>query len=298
MTASVARRTATAGGGKVVRSGRVAGLVLEGRRIGDVRGDRAFLLSDGSSVSVNRGTAALVLVLGAARGAHPKGTTIRVAVADAGARDAVIATPTPTPSATPTATATATPARKKPKRKRAPKVQQRLTGQRYAFPVYGKADVADDFGAARADTGKHQGNDVFAPFGAPVLAVADGTVHRVGTLPISGNRLWLHTDAGDAFFYAHLSAFSPDAENGRRVKAGTVLGFTGNTGDAEPTPPHVHFEIHPGGEQKDAIDPHAILLAWQEHRDVPPGAWLTRHGADTAERPGALVEVRDFIADN
>jgi hypothetical protein len=80
------------------------------------------------------------------------------------------------------------------------------------------------------------------------------------------------------------------------VKAGTVLGFTGNTGDAEPTPPHVHFEIHPGGEAEDAIDPHAILLAWQEHRDVAPGAWLTRHGGDTAERPGSLVEVRDFIA--
>ncbi len=209
----------------------------------------------------------------------------------------MIATPTPTP--TPTATPRRSPRRpRSPSARRPRKVQQRLTGQRYAFPVFGEADVADDFGAARAETGKHQGNDVFAPFGAPVLAVADGTVHRVGTLPISGNRLWLHTDAGDAFFYAHLSAFSPDAQNGRKVKAGTVLGFTGNTGDAEPTPPHVHFEIHPGGEAKDAIDPHAILLAWQEHRDVPPGAWLTRHGADTAERPGALVEVRDFIADN
>ena len=294
VTATVARRTATAADGKTTRTGRVAGLTLEGRSVGDVRSDRAYLLSDGSSVAVNRGTAALELILAAPRGPHTKGTRVRIAVADASATDAVIATPTPTPSPT----ATATPAKKKPKRKKAPKVQQRLTGQRYAFPVYGTADVADDFGAARADTGKHQGNDVFAPFGAPVLAVADGTVHRVGTLPISGNRLWLHTEAGDAFFYAHLSAFSPDAENGRKVKAGTVLGFTGNTGDAEPTPPHVHFEIHPGGEEKDAIDPHAILVAWQEHRDVPPGAWLTRHGEDTAERPGALVELRDFIADN
>ena len=175
----------------------------------------------------------------------------------------------------------------------APKVRERLTGQRYAFPVYGRARVADDFGAAR-QIGDHQGNDVFASFGAPVLAAADGVVEKVGTLPISGNRLWLRTAAGDEFFYAHLSAFSPDAVDGRRVKAGTVLGFTGNTGDAEPTPPHVHFEIHPGG--KDAIDPHAILLAWQEDRDVPPGAWLTRHGDDTQERPGALVEIRDFIA--
>jgi murein DD-endopeptidase MepM/ murein hydrolase activator NlpD len=295
VTATAARRTATAAGGKTIHSGRVTGLTLEGRRVGDVSENRAYLLSDASSVAVNRGKTALTLILGSAHGSLPKGTRIRVATATALAEDAVVATPT----ATPTATATATPKpkeKKQPKRKRAPKVPKRLTGQGYTFPVYGKATAADDFGAARADTGVHEGNDVFAPFGAPVLAVADGTVHRVGTLAISGNRLWLHTAAGDAFFYAHLSAFSPDAENGRKVKAGTVLGFTGNTGDAEPTPPHVHFEIHPGGEAEDAIDPHAILLAWQEHRDVAPGAWLTRHGGDTAQRPGALVEVRDFIA--
>ncbi len=292
VTASVARRTATATAAEVARDGRVADLTIEGRRIGDVRSLRTYPLSDGGSVIVNRGTAALTVALGAARGDLPAGTRVRVAVADADARDAVVATPTPTP--TPTATPTPKPKKaKKAERRKAPKVRERLTGQRYAFPVYGKADVADDFGADR-QIGAHQGNDVFAPFGAPVLAVADGVVEKVGTLPISGNRLWLRTEAGDEFFYAHLSAFSPDAENGRRVKAGTVLGFTGNTGDAEPTPPHVHFEIHPGG--KDAIDPHAILLAWQENRDVPPGAWLTRHGEDTAERPGALVEVRDFIA--
>ena len=63
VTADVARRTATAAGGKVTRTGRVADLRLEGRRIGDVRSDRAYLLSDGSSVAVNRGTAAITLVL-------------------------------------------------------------------------------------------------------------------------------------------------------------------------------------------------------------------------------------------
>jgi hypothetical protein len=117
-----------------------------------------------------------------------------------------------------------------------------------------------------------------------VLAVADGVVEKVGTLPISGNRLWLRTPARDEFFYAHLSAFSPDAVNGRHVKAGTVLGFTGNTGDAEPTPPHVHFEIHPGGEagrDRPACDP--ARMAGAPRR--PPGAWLTRHGGDTASAP-------------
>ena len=106
-----------------------------------------------------------------------------------------------------------------------------------------------------------------------MVAVADGTIERVGTLPISGNRLWLRTRRGDAFFYAHLSAFAPDAVDGRRVEAGTLLGFVGNTGDAEPTPPHVHFEIHPGGGR--AIDPHEVLLAWQRDGLAPAGDWLT-----------------------
>ena len=153
--------------------------------------------------------------------------------------------------------------------------------------------MADDFGAAR-QIGAHEGNDVFAAFGSPVLAVADGTLNRVGTLPISGNRLWLKTERGDSFFYAHLSAFAPEAVSGRKVRAGTLLGFVGNTGDAEPTPPHVHFEIHPGDGK--AIDPHAVLAAWQARGEVPAGGWLARYGSDTEARPGALVEVRDFIA--
>ena len=66
-----------------------------------------------------------------------------------------------------------------------------------------------------------------------------------------------------------------------------MLGYIGNTGDAEPTPPHLHFEIHPDGG--DAVDPNPFLVAWQKRAG---GA-----SADTAERPGALVEVRDFIGE-
>ena len=191
----------------------------------------------------------------------------------------------------------AKPRTKNLKRRKAPEgVNARLTGGGFVFPVYGGGiHYSDDWGAAR-QIGAHQGNDVFGPFGAPALAVTDGRIVKVGTLPISGNRLWLVTEQGDAFFYAHLSAFSPAAVNGRHVKAGEVLGFVGNTGDAEPTPPHVHFEVHPGGLTKDAVNPFAFLRAWQTGSDVPPGAWLTRYGRDTSQRPGALVEVEDFIA--
>ena len=101
------------------------------------------------------------------------------------------------------------------------------------------------------------------------MAVADGELANVGTLPISGNRLWVYADSGDQFFYAHMSAFSANAVNGRRVEKGEMLGYVGNTGDAEPTPPHVHFEIHPSGG--DAVDPERLpdRLAEARRRELP-----------------------------
>jgi murein DD-endopeptidase MepM/ murein hydrolase activator NlpD len=217
----------------------------------------------------------------------PAGT--KVVVADVSAT-AGAAAPEPTATATatatpqPTATATATPTPKPSNT--TPSWKKRLLSKRFVFPVGGPARIGGPFGAYRAQ-GAHQGNDLFADFGTPVVAVADGVVKNVGSLPISGNRLWVYADGGDQFFYAHLASFAPAAVNDRHVEAGTILGYTGNTGDAEPTPPHLHFEIHPDGG--DAVDPNPFLVAWQKRA----GATLT----DTAERPGALVEVRDFIGE-
>ena len=102
---------------------------------------------------------------------------------------------------------------------------------------------------ARGDisSGWHHGDDIFAPLGAPILAVASGTVFSVGWNTIGGNRLWLRDGQGNLFYYAHLSAFTPLAVNGNKVNAGDVLGFVGNTGDAQGTPFHLHFEVHPVG---------------------------------------------------
>ena len=304
VTAERVTRTATAADGSVSYEGSVRGLVVDGVSRGD-RGSPASWSAGGARVTVNRDGAGLRVRLTRAVAGFASGTTVTVAEVGAeavdGADPAATPTPTPAPTATPDPLADAGAgddtggnaghARKPAK----PKVsaKERLARGRFVFPVYGDVRCADDFGAPR-QIGAHEGNDCFAAFGSPVLAVADGTLNRVGTLPISGNRLWLKTERGDSFFYAHLSAFAPEAVSGRKVRAGTLLGFVGNTGDAEPTPPHVHFEIHPG--DKDAIDPHEILTAWQARGEVPTGGWLARYGKDTEARPGALVEVRDFIA--
>jgi murein DD-endopeptidase MepM/ murein hydrolase activator NlpD len=301
VTAYGAVRRAEAAGGKPTFSGRVTGLRIGERLVEEVRVERAYPLpDDAGSVVVNRGSAALTLTLTKPVNGFPAGTTVSVADVAATARAAVAdepeATPEPTATEEPTKDARAE-KRSERKRKRAERRRQdaaaieRLSGERFVFPVFGTGvTTADDYGAPRAITVHHEGNDIFGPFGAPVLAVADGTVEKVGTLPISGNRLWLRTAGGDTFFYAHLSAFAPAAVTGQKVRAGQLLGFVGNTGDAEPTPPHVHFEIHPG--DKRAVDPHAVLEAWRR-ADVPAGAWVARYGGEPA--PGSLVEVEDFI---
>jgi murein DD-endopeptidase MepM/ murein hydrolase activator NlpD len=181
--------------------------------------------------------------------------------------------------------------------KNPPNVTPKLTAGGYVFPVYGPSSFIDTFGAPRADVSWHHGDDIFAPLGAPLLACASGTVFSVGWNRIGGNRLWLRDGQGNEFYYAHLSAFSPLAKNGAHVNAGDVVGFVGNTGDAEGTPFHLHFEVHPVGMlglgYDGAVDPTSYLTAWERLQDVPisaEGAWAPTPAAGTqAPKPGAIV---------
>src|SRR5207247_2155858 len=153
-----------------------------------------------------------------------------------------------------------------------PNLTPQLTAGGYVFPVYGPSAYSDTFGAPRADVTYHHGDDIFASLGAPLLAIADGTVFSVGWNDIGGNRLWLRDSKGNQFYYAHLSAFSTLAVNGAHVHAGDVLGFVGNTGDAEGTPYHLHFEVHPVSllflGYDGAVNPTPYLDAWRHLTDV------------------------------
>lgn len=111
-------------------------------------------------------------------------------------------------------------------------------------------------------TDDHRGTDIFAPAGSPVLAVDDGRVTR-GTDPKGGIVLELNADDGTRYFYAHLSGFpqGPQLVRGK-VRAGDVIGFVGTTGNAAGKPPHLHFEVHPGGARgpASAVDPFPLLV--------------------------------------
>jgi Peptidase family M23 len=178
-----------------------------------------------------------------------------------------------------------------------------LTAGHYVFPVYGPASYIDTFGAPRPDVSYHHGDDIFGQLGQPLLACADGTLFSVGWNKIGGNRLWLLDQQGNQFYYAHLSAFAAGATNGARVKAGQVIGFMGKTGDAEGTPVHLHFEVHPVSllylGYDGAVDPTPYLDAWSHQQDLafPTGiGWapfvLGRAGVP---EPGAiLLGMRDI----
>ena len=99
-------------------------------------------------------------------------------------------------------------------------VHPELTAAGYVFPIYGPASTSDSFGAPRTTTW-HHGVDIFAPLGAPVLAVADGTLFNVGWNDVGGNRLWVRDGAGNEFYYAHLSAYSPLARRALRSRPET-----------------------------------------------------------------------------
>jgi len=124
-----------------------------------------------------------------------------------------------------------------------------------SFPVVGRDSrtISSFFGAPR-DGGRrsHEGIDIFAPRGTPVVASADGVVSGVGVNNLGGNVVWLSDDKrGQSLYYAHLEAQA--VREGQRVSVGDTVGFVGNTGNARTTAPHLHFGIYRFNEG--AVDP-------------------------------------------
>jgi Transglycosylase-like domain/Peptidase family M23 len=203
--------------------------------------------------------------------------------------DVVTEPPPPPPAATPKNEARPPAAEQTPYVPRIPTRRTVLPPGRYVFPVDGPASYSDTFGAARADTGWHHGEDIFAPLGTPLIAVADGTLLKVGWNAIGGNRLWLRDRWGNYFYYAHLSGFAPGAISGAPVFRGEVVGYVGNTGDAVGTPYHLHFEIHPASMldlgYDGVVNPFPYLERWQH------AGQLIRTGRITpsAPTPGMIL---------
>jgi len=117
--------------------------------------------------------------------------------------------------------------------------------------------LRDTWGGARSEGRKHEGIDIFAKRGTPVVSSTEGIVTQVGTNRLGGLVVWVTGPGGQRHYYAHLDRYS-DVEAGMRIAAGRVLGYVGNTGNAKGTPPHLHYGIYETGG---AINPYPLLRA-------------------------------------
>lgn len=115
----------------------------------------------------------------------------------------------------------------------------------------------DSWGAARSGGRAHEGTDVMAPYGNAVYAFTSGRISQLSTGGLGGITLWLRGNDGTSYYYAHLSAYAPGISEGSAVEAGQLIARNGNTGNAVGTPPHVHFEAHPGGGGP--VNPYTML---------------------------------------
>jgi murein DD-endopeptidase MepM/ murein hydrolase activator NlpD len=115
--------------------------------------------------------------------------------------------------------------------------------------------MTDTWQAARGPRRRHEGIDMFAAKGAPIVAATEGIVIGRGQDPLGGNVLWVLGPGGQRHYYAHLDRFS-SVGVGDRVGTGTLLGYVGNTGNARTTPPHLHFGVY---ADAGAINPYPLL---------------------------------------
>jgi peptidoglycan LD-endopeptidase LytH len=130
--------------------------------------------------------------------------------------------------------------------------------QKLVMPVKGvaKTGVANTWHAPRDRDRLHEGQDIFAEKGTPVLSATTGYIVKIGENTLGGQTVSVAGAGGRVYYYAHLNDYAPHIAVGDYVTTNTLLGYVGTTGNAAGTPPHLHFGVYaPGG----AINPLPLL---------------------------------------
>ncbi len=160
------------------------------------------------------------------------------------------------------------------------------------FPVRGPADYTDDWHDPRFGPPfhLHQGTDIFADRGTPVVAPEAGTLTFTDG-GLGGRGAYVTTDDGTSYYFAHLNSYDRSVYSGAAVERGQVIATVGNTGNAENGAPHLHFEIRPGGV---AVNPKPILDQWQDEALEAVPALLAAYGVNVPRAITAAGMLRRF----
>jgi murein DD-endopeptidase MepM/ murein hydrolase activator NlpD len=142
------------------------------------------------------------------------------------------------------------------------------------FPVAGLAYYSDDWLNPRYTPKPHlhHGLDIFADFGTPIRSPDRGVVTSFSEGGAGGIAVWVRGSDGTSYYFAHLLERAEDLSVGQRVSIGTVLGYVGDTGNAQGGAPHLHFEVHPGGGA--AVPPKPAVDAWLEEAEEIAPKWV------------------------
>lgn len=195
----------------------------------------------------------------------------KVGSATSSARAALDAPPPPVPATTPVPADTSATPPAPDAGGAAPAPAPTSAAGALLLPVQGiGADqLQDTFTDARSEGRVHDAIDILAPNGTPVLAVADGTVEKLFDSVRGGLTVYQFEPSGRyCYYYAHLDRYADGLAEKKTIKRGEVIGYVGSTGNASPEAPHLHFEIHVLGPEKqwwkgESINPYPVLKGQQ-----------------------------------
>ena len=107
-----------------------------------------------------------------------------------------------------------------------------------------KNQITNTWHAPRGANRLHEGQDIFAPRGTPTYSATPGYIYKIGENGLGGQTVSVIGAGGRVYYYAHFDAFAPGISEGDWVTPQTVLGYVGTTGNAQGTPPHLHFGVY------------------------------------------------------
>lgn len=145
-------------------------------------------------------------------------------------------------------------------------------------------------GLPRSGGRRHQGIDIHAREGTPVVATKGGTVVKEGNAGLGGLRIWVRDDEGNHHYYAHLSAINVRA--GEKVRGGQQIGAVGDSGNAKGTGPHLHYSVNPNSasSEKGSFDAYDYLSGGDTVSPAGQGyqdAAMRQRNADLPGGPGS-----------
>jgi murein DD-endopeptidase MepM/ murein hydrolase activator NlpD len=107
-----------------------------------------------------------------------------------------------------------------------------------------KTGIANTWHAPRGANRLHEGQDIFAPRGTPTYSATQGYIFNIGQNRLGGQTVSVIGAGGRIYYYAHFDSYAPGIAEGDYVTPQTVLGYVGTTGNAQGTPPHLHFGVY------------------------------------------------------